>query len=393
MATEQRYWLNLFSSETWNEFLAAGGRITGFRQRRWSVVQRLKQGDYLLCYLTGLSRWVGLLEVTDPPFFDETPIWTADRFPARVKVQPIIELTPETAVPIFDLREKLSIFRNLTNPNAWTGHLRSSPAQWKAADGEVVVAALKAARDNPVLRQLDRTKLRRVSPYLQGVIPPPGTPAVANAPVLDPADDVALAAEESNGDSSAPRRSSAHTRVQWLLLNLGADMGLDVWVAKGDAGRDWDGRPFAAVKNLRKRLPRQFDRYTSRTIEEIDVLWIKNDAIIMAFEIESTTTVYSGLLRLSDLLARQPHLNIPLFIVAPVARRNKVVREINRPTFAALQTPLRDVCQLITFEDLEDFDARVRSALPSLAVLNPDALPQIASSAAAEDEDLMEELG
>ena len=90
---------------------------------------------------------------------------------------------------------------------------------------------------------------------------------------------------------------------------------------------------------------------------------------------------------MSDLLARQPHLNIPLFIVAPGSRRDKVVREINRPTFVSLQTPLRDVCQFISFEDLADFDERIRAALPSLAVLNPDVLQQIASSAATEDDE------
>ena len=32
----------------------------------------------------------------------------------------------------------------------------------------------------------------------------------------------------------------------------------------------------------------------------------------------------------------QPNLNIPLYIVAPGERRDKVVKEVNRPTFARL---------------------------------------------------------
>lgn len=35
------YWLNLFSYKTWTEFLAAGGTVTGFRDGRWSVSQRM----------------------------------------------------------------------------------------------------------------------------------------------------------------------------------------------------------------------------------------------------------------------------------------------------------------------------------------------------------------
>ena len=54
----------------------------------------------------------------------------------------------------------------------------------------------------------------------------------------------------------------------------------------------------------------------------------------MRLEIEHTTSIYSGLLRMSDLVAMQPNLQIPLFIVAPDVRRNKVIEEVNRPTFA-----------------------------------------------------------
>ena len=36
---------------------------------------RLKRGDLLLCYLTRLSRWVGLLEIKSEVFEDESPIF------------------------------------------------------------------------------------------------------------------------------------------------------------------------------------------------------------------------------------------------------------------------------------------------------------------------------
>jgi hypothetical protein len=39
---------------------------------------------------------------------------------------------------------------------------------------------------------------------------------------------------------------------------------------------------------------------------------------------------------MSDLIAMQPDLNIPLYIVAPDERREKVLAEVNRPTFHAL---------------------------------------------------------
>jgi hypothetical protein len=46
------------------------------------------------------------------------------------------------------------------------------------------------------------------------------------------------------------------------------------------------------------------------------VVWLKGNAIVAAFEIESKTSIYSGLLRMSDLIAMQPNLDIPLYLGA-----------------------------------------------------------------------------
>jgi hypothetical protein len=159
--SSRTYWLDLFTGTTWQEFLDAGATVSGFRERRWKTVQRIKPGDYFLCYLTGVSRFIGVLEATSEPYWDETPIWKDEVFPCRLKVEAIATLTPETAVPIFDLKEQLTIFQNLKSPGAWTGHVRGSPATWKSSDGEAVVYAVMEAMENPVNRPVDKAKLAR----------------------------------------------------------------------------------------------------------------------------------------------------------------------------------------------------------------------------------------
>src|SRR4051812_14930588 len=139
------YWLDLFTGITWQEFLESGAEVSGFRDSRWSTVQQIRPGDLLLCYLTGLSRFVGVLEVTSNGFMDSTPIWKGESFPARVKVKIVAALTPETAVPIVDLRDDLSIFRELKSPFAWTGHVRGSPVRWNTSDSEAVIRSVKDA--------------------------------------------------------------------------------------------------------------------------------------------------------------------------------------------------------------------------------------------------------
>ncbi len=375
--TDRNYWLDLFTGATWQEFVDAGSAVSGFRERRWKTVQRIKPGDYLLCYLTGVSRFIGVLEVTSEPYWDETPIWKDEVFPCRVKVEAIAALTPETAVPIFELKEQLTIFQNLKSPIAWTGHVRGSPVKWKDPDGEAVVYAVMEAVEYPVERPVDASKLAHRPKALAGkggsFTVPEDTEqdtkdvVAKKAPTSAPTDDAAV-------DVSS-KETTAHTEIQWELLKLGSDMGLDVWVARNDRGREAYGRRFADIPRLKDELPLQFDEVTNRTIELIDVLWLRGNAIVAAFEIESTTSIYSGLLRMSDLITMQPNLNIPLYLVAPDERREKVIAEVNRPTFSRRTPSMKDICSYISFSTLRQ---EMQQAAGHTRYLKPEFLEKLA---------------
>ena len=182
----------------------------------------------------------------------------------------------------------------------------------------------------------------------------------------EPTDEPAQAPDE---ELVPAREPTAHTEIQWLLLKLGNDMGLDVWVARNDRSRELKGHRFADLPRLRADLPLQFDEATNRTIELIDVLWLKGNAMVAAFEIESTTSVYSGLLRMSDLIAMQPNLNIPLYLVAPDERRKKVFAEVNRPTFSRLSPPMVDFAASSPSRcSRTAWPGRARPALPEAGV-------------------------
>jgi hypothetical protein len=151
-----------------------------------------------------------------------------------------------------------------------------------------------------------------------------------------------------------------------------------------DQSRQWKGQRLGDMPRRRERLPQQFDSVTNRTIELIDVLWLNGNSIEAAFEVESTTSIYSGLLRMSDLLARQPNISVPLFLVAPEDRRDEVIRQVNRPTFATMNPPLVDVCRYISFEGLRD---ALTEAEEYVSHLKPTWLQTISESCAP-DEDL-----
>src|SRR5437773_3537212 len=233
------FWLDLFTGVTWNEFIQAGGTVSGFRESRWATVQKIKPGDYLLCYLTGISRFIGALEVVSPPFKDSTPIWKDEDFPCRLKVRSVVALSPDTAVPVHELRDRLSIFRDLTSALAWTGHVRGSPAKWKLSDGRVVLDALIEAKGNPISRPVDPAKLARRPKALKAKI---GSVTVPEGDAV------------SSAVSEPTKQPTDHAEIQWLLLTLGSDMGFDVWVARHDRTREVRGKKFEELPRLKREL-------------------------------------------------------------------------------------------------------------------------------------------
>ena len=360
---ERIYWLDLFTGTSWQEFLSAGGNTSGFRVSRWSTLQRIKPGDYLLCYLTGVMRFIGVLEVISKPYKSDTPIWSFEAFPCRIDVKIIVALTTETAVPILDLRNELSIFRNLKSPHAWTGKIRGSPVKWSQSDGEIIVNYLRKAESNPVTRPVDQKKLARR---------PHAFKAKFGQVTIPASEDIELG--EITKVEITSGEINAHSNIQYSLLKLGNEMGFDIWVARNDRNRLIMGKKLSDHFKLKDGLPLQFDEATNKTIEYIDVLWLKGNAIVAAFEVESTTSIYSGLLRMADLIAMQPNLNIPLYLVAPDDRRTKVFEEINRPTFSRLIPPLVKVCRFISFTNLND---RLKEISPYVRYLKPEFLDEL----------------
>jgi hypothetical protein len=164
--------------------------------------------------------------------------------------------------------------------------------------------------------------------------------------------------EEDAEDEAAPEvrtpEARQSLRIQAKLADIGAIMGFSVWLPRGDRGRVHALMIAKDPKALLDDLPLNYDETTLDTIEQIDVLWLKGRSIARAFEVEHATAVYSGLLRMADLLALQPNMDIRLHIVAPEERREKVFREMKRPVFSLLDRgPLSRSCTFISYESVE----------------------------------------
>jgi hypothetical protein len=363
------YWLDLFTGTTWDEFRKAGANITGFRDRMRANASRVRPGDVFLCYVTGVMRWVGALEVIGPTT-DASPIWAFDAFPVRFTVRPLLMLDPQYGVPMEQFEGKLDFFAGPEHRGGFKGFLRMSPNRFQRdSDGAAILESLREAERTPTATPLDARKLARKPRYFKvdfrkgkAVVP-----TVVSVPEKDDEEQPAVAT------AAAAEPSTRHTEIQHQLLQLGAELGLDVWVARNDRSRVYKGTMLGTMANMLDELPTQFNDATTRTIELIDVLWLKGNTILAAFEIEATTSVYSGLLRMSDLLALQPNLDLALYLVAPDERRAKVEQEITRPTFAFREKPLPKICGFIGFGKLTEKVEGIRR-LGLAASLKPEFL-------------------
>ena len=150
--------------------------------------------------------------------------------------------------------------------------------------------------------------------------------------------DLARLREESARARTVGKGDSAddlgHTTVQGWLRDLGLALGFDVWVAANDKGRSyasgWLGD--GCLAELPSALS---DVPGADAIRLIDVLWLDRvtSRVEAAFEVEHSTSIYSGIVRLLDLALTQVDGLGGLFLVAPDGREVDVRRQLARPTF------------------------------------------------------------
>jgi hypothetical protein len=159
-------------------------------------------------------------------------------------------------------------------------------------------------------------------------------------------------------EETAPKRGDPGIERKLLSLinvQLGAVLGFNVWVPPGDRAKIIELLDANYRSKLVSTLPLNFNIATLKTIENIDVIWPQRHAIAHAFEVEHTTAIYSGLLRMADLLTMQPTTNFSLHIVTPIERRDQVRREIIRPVFSYLEGgKMADRCSFLSYEAIDE---------------------------------------
>jgi len=152
---------------------------------------------------------------------------------------------------------------------------------------------------------------------------------------------------------SEEAEESQHTQIQYLLIKIGRALKYTVYVARNDRHRTYEGHSFAQLTI--PELPSMgWPPEVMDTVGLIDVIWLSQDTneVVCAFEVEKSTSIYSGILRLEDLVRSIPGCMCNVYLVAPDKREKEVMAQFTRPAF---KQDLADISlAFIPFDDLSE---------------------------------------
>lgn len=213
------YYLDIFSPETYEHFARSDRTVTGFRLRQQKTAERVKPGDKLICYMTKLSRWIAVLQVASECYIDKTPRFYEedDPFIVRFKVEPIVFLSVENAIPIREdfVWEALSFTKDHDKRTSrWTGKFRSSLTTIDEEDGIFLERILLSQAQNETAYPVDETEYQKyLSKRVRGVDKTISVSVPEDGDTEEVVDEV-------------PLRDSI--RVQAMLAKIGELMGFKI---------------------------------------------------------------------------------------------------------------------------------------------------------------------
>ena len=245
-------------------------------------------------------------EVIGESYYDRSKVWDKALYPYRIKIKMEHVLANEDRIPLLgEIRDKLI--------DLWGNKYGWGLINQQLIPAETLDFIIKEMQKFPCVTIEDIDQKIIQLKEAEKIMPKRkrGRPRKIITPI-----------KEQEGLSD--KDESKHTAIQHQLIKIGLWTDCNVWVATNDRGKKFRKEKFSDL--CLKNLPQMgFDKTVMRTIEMIDVIWLKNNAPIAAFEVEQSTSIYSGLLRLSDLITLIPAIKIKLYIVGEKSRMGKVI--------------------------------------------------------------------
>jgi predicted RNA-binding protein len=100
-------WILTGSLENFRTNADRGFDVIGFKERRRRQAERMRPGDEIVFYVTGVQEFGAIARVRSEMFEDRDPIWPAgpkeEAYPWRIEAEPVVVLEEEQFVPAVEL--------------------------------------------------------------------------------------------------------------------------------------------------------------------------------------------------------------------------------------------------------------------------------------------------
>lgn len=164
---------------------------------------------------------------------------------------------------------------------------------------------------------------------------------ISELPTADlPYDGVVVPPELLNEQTGAAIQRQ-HARIQVALILIGQKLGFKTWIAQNDHAIVYKDKRLNQLEGV---IPNSQDikllesfESASTSIRLIDCVWFSNTVHMPAvMEIEHSTGVITGLVRMQKFQEKVPSLQTRYVIIAPDADKQKVAQQVNEPQFSSL---------------------------------------------------------
>lgn len=139
----------------------------------------------------------------------------------------------------------------------------------------------------------------------------------------------------------------SHWDVMGILLELGNLLGYDTYVADPSKRSGVLNQTLGKIAVLKEIPPFTYQRHVD-TVKNVDVIWFREEFPAYCFEVEATTGVTLGLLRLYQI---RNFTNARFFVVAPANIISKFQTEITKDPFYKI----KDRYRFKLYDDLVSF--------------------------------------
>ena len=147
------FWIIVGSPENFAKTREHGFTVQGIKSRHRKKAERMRPGDKIIYYLTGLKVFSGIATITSGYFESHERIWSsanpgkeAEDYPFRVSIEPDVILEADTLVPAEPIARQMAYVAKWPAAN-WTLAFQGNVHVIESNDYELIRNAVTANAD------------------------------------------------------------------------------------------------------------------------------------------------------------------------------------------------------------------------------------------------------